>query len=494
MPKSPTSSSRRKDLSLSTLSRLDQQRKVRKVRYFLLIVSLGGLVTLWLKTSYSEMRSMLVTDGTRYLEILLKKMTTNNTSTIDSSPTATGAAPASSRTSSERSISENATSSVIPEQLSAIPEQLFEEHLYVRKTPIERLFWGPGLDAITAPPSHNSLQQGPNVAVCDFTRQTYSLHFPHSFQQLLRCFSWWQIPENQHKQPVLYVEDMPRPKMNYLISFFNVLRQQLNVTVDETHQYKNYSVRTHAHCSSCRQFVVDEDIGPSKSHQEPYAMRNPQDAEILREATWRYVNLTEPLVKAGCSSGAASSTSRNNHRPATSPNPVIGFLNREATSGRHVTNHHDIMDSIRQHKFDGLDPGAPQLQINYLSSFDGKSFEEQVAFMAQTDILIGPHGAQLTSVAFQPTCGGLVELFPKGYYMPSFFGTLARSTGHYHYSIYAGQNLAEEGAFYMSRQRYRGQARSLNITADPHAVLQSVQGLITRWQNCCQRTPHHFAD
>jgi hypothetical protein len=73
--------------------------------------------------------------------------------------------------------------------------------------------------------------------------------------------------------------------------------------------------------------------------------------------------------------------------------------------------------------------------VLYLDSFDNKTFSEQLKCMSQGDILISPRGPQLTSIAFLPKCGGILELFRRGHHFPQPFGTLASASGHHHLSL-----------------------------------------------------------
>jgi len=55
------------------------------------------------------------------------------------------------------------------------------------------------------------------------------------------------------------------------------------------------------------------------------------------------------------------------------------------------------------------------------------SFAEQVRDMRRTDIVIAPHGAGQTNVAFMRPCSILIEVTPFGY--KSLFGPLFVETG-----------------------------------------------------------------
>ena len=182
--------------------------------------------------------------------------------------------------------------------------------------------------------------------------------------------------------------------------------------------------------------------------------------------------------------------------------PIIGFLNREKKS-RRVTNYADIIKAVEEEFYNYYPNSNSNItnnnnntnnigvsssnNVHYMKSFDGLSFVDQIKYMNQIDILIGPHGAQLTSIAFMSECSGILELFPEGYYIPEYFGTLARSTGHYHTSYYTGNidNRTEEVKAGLLSYQTRSKARSRNIdNANPNIIIYGVKKLISYWQSC----------
>jgi len=84
----------------------------------------------------------------------------------------------------------------------------------------------------------------------------------------------------------------------------------------------------------------------------------------------------------------------------------------------------------------------------HVTFFENKTFEEQVQFFRNTDILISPHGAQLTGLMFMSSsssstsssnsksCKQVMELFPKNYAIPYYFGSLAIQSGISHSYVY----------------------------------------------------------
>jgi hypothetical protein len=113
--------------------------------------------------------------------------------------------------------------------------------------------------------------------------------------------------------------------------------------------------------------------------------------------------------------------------------------------------------------------------------------------MSSIDILVSPHGAQVTNGAFIPTCGGIIEIFPTGYWAPHYFGSLARCTGHYHYSIYTGNasTIDEDVSYYMTTSfETRSYARTFNINVtDINSILNGIRILTNRWIECCHDQP-----
>ena len=124
---------------------------------------------------------------------------------------------------------------------------------------------------------------------------------------------------------------------------------------------------------------------------------------------------------------------------------------------------------------------------------------DQISYMNTIDILIGPHGAQFTSIPFLSECSGILELFPIGYYIPTFFGSLSRSTGHYHISYYTGSTTNNNNITSINNRVHarneeirvghqtlqtRKVSRRKTIIADPNIIIHSVKKLISYWQSC----------
>jgi hypothetical protein len=350
------------------------------------------------------------------------------------------------------------------------PPMKFEEGLYERSSSLDKIF------AVSDPSTNytvSSLLEANNTAaVCNFRQVGSWTGFPHTFQQLLRCVSWWNVEENKNKQPILVIWNVPSTS-SWTRAFLEIFQKQWNIILDRNATYQSISV-----------YGQSPSITSIKAPSS-FEVASPTDAEAMRQSFWAYYNnqtissRPQRLRTGGCPS--ANTTLTNKDKKSK---PVIAFLNREIQSGRHVVNYQEILDFLRDH--------FPSHDIRYLSSFDGTSFDDQVTFMSNIDILIGPHGAQLTNIAFMPQCGGILEIFGKGYYIPHYYGSLARSTGHYYYNVYTGTSIVKETNYYM-RGKHRYEARRFNMTVDDlPGVVTTVEALIERWQKCCERGARPF--
>ncbi|CAB9501648.1 expressed unknown protein [Seminavis robusta] len=94
-------------------------------------------------------------------------------------------------------------------------------------------------------------------------------------------------------------------------------------------------------------------------------------------------------------------------------------------------------------------------------------------FMSEVDIVMGPHGQQFLTSMFMPQCGSLFEFFPREYYVPNWYGSLAALFGKNHFFTYGG-------AYPHMRSR---ETKSYNASAD--AVLRVTEAMVERWHSCC---------
>jgi Glycosyltransferase 61 len=313
-------------------------------------------------------------------------------------------------------------------------------------------FVGPGLD-------DHDWTNHTTAAVCMFkAHKLNSLHFPHAMEQLYACFSWWQ--SHPTKESIMLI---PRRierhlyKIPFLNGFLRALQDTFQVSIVDNHSDPAVSVWA-----------------------GPFRVRSPADFTVLRNGILNS-KIFQPLLPA--TQPRPLNRTLGGRRDCEALIPRISILNRAGV--RSLVNAPSIGNEIQSKLL--------QDQNVSIFFFEGKSFEEQVQMFASTDIIISPHGAQLTGLPFAPPCGSLLELFPPNFLHHDYFGALASSAGlDYHYMrIDSGENvfssLRTNGSGHLSLMR-RTAFRRVNLCPSPDGVVDAVQVLIDRWHQCiCRR-------
>jgi hypothetical protein len=158
------------------------------------------------------------------------------------------------------------------------------------------------------------------------------------------------------------------------------------------------------------------DVGamvPRVTARDPFALAAVNDARAFRALVAPNAADRDPLLNCDAT-----------------PPPRIAILNRQKT--RHIVDAPALAKAISR----ALDRVAADIPVVY---FEDRTFADQMQFMAHTDIVISPHGAQLTSIIAMPPCGGLLEIYPPNYYPVSFFASLADASGILHQTMYLGR-------------------------------------------------------
>ena len=136
--------------------------------------------------------------------------------------------------------------------------------------------------------------------------------------------------------------------------------------------------------------------------------------------------------------------------------------------------------------------------------FEGKTFEEQARFFRDVDLLVSGHGAQLTGLMFmadsssRPTlsstssdgpgprsCKHVLELYPKNYAIPAFFGSLAVQLGIRHSYLYYGPSeVMPWQRIVSSTYEERNAARKFNFCPNINDLVRAIADLVINWYRC----------
>jgi len=269
------------------------------------------------------------------------------------------------------------------------------------------------------------------TATCRFNHaHRYSSHFPHTMQQLYRCLSWWNA--NNGTKVLL---DPPSGASPFVAGALDLFR--------------NMGVTLTKNATGLAPVQVKDDVD---FNWIGYRLHSPNDMARLRESAANHMGL--------------------HYESCNDKQPRVTILNRSVRKLKNAT------------KWQSLLTSALRVPVNLIDSMDGLTFEEQVQIMADTDILISPHGAQLTSLPFLPRCAHVYEIFPVGYLLPEYFGSLAAASGHTHHYIYPTTEEPE-----METQELRNRARRRRVCVSDAAIhehiLPGIVDQVEKWRSCC---------
>jgi hypothetical protein len=304
-----------------------------------------------------------------------------------------------------------------------------------------------------APPARHPNNDGSTTsAVCEFVVKENAVHFAHSMQQLYGCFSYWQTYHDAGRRlPILILSNKVHAQLKknaFIKGFLKVLKVELKVQIMTKPNYME------AHGGNNQTVIQTIDVpgGYILSH-----------AETLNQLLQRHYNLSSIATR---SCGVT---------------PRIAILNRRKSVGRSIVNAPKLVDALSNYT-----KNSEIIPIDY---FEGRSFQEQVSFFRNVDILLSPHGAQLTGLPFMSgstSCSQLIEVFPKHYALPSFYGSLATNSGTGYAYVYLSRHSwkLEEQAQSLS---HRIQARATNLCPAPSVIQEAMQTMVDNWRDCCRQ-------
>lgn len=298
-----------------------------------------------------------------------------------------------------------------------------------------------------------------NEAACYFSVGSAPYqHFPHGMQNLYRCWAFWKEQDlissslsTKPLQKTLYFpQPFPRSRMNrYWGGIVDDLIASINLTIVQPDPAelgpKNWTSE-----------LAKNGIGYTFVGGGAFSFLKEEHCTSLRQTLL-------PLH------------SSIQIKPCFHRRPQLIFLNRRS-GARSIINGNDLYTAL-------LDLNIANVSLVH---FDDKSFEEQIKTYAESDILVSPHGAQMTGLFMMPKCGSFVEIFPAGFGV-SYFQTLMRSCGlNRRYVHLGGGNMLNETQQNMRTREGRSRARDRPLCVNITMVVDAVKGSIEDWSRCCQ--------
>jgi Glycosyltransferase 61 len=376
-------------------------------------------------------------------------------------------------------------------------------------------------------------------------------HFPHTMQIMFRCWSWWYgqwwrqvvssslllsssttTRRNSHllllgntddRQPLpssfifavpsnwtlpYLTEQTPYP---YNRGFFNAIQEFANVSIqlmpspitladatktDSTDHHSSATTSTTSTTSSTTPAPNNKIVRPYLHPDFPFQGQSPDHFHALRD-----------IILAGLEQRQQQqqrhkrpfSTAQQNPNPYA-PLPRIAIVNREGS--RKILNALEIAHEVESRlsawtRVKAEEPASvvpPPTTTTRLSirivTMEDWSFEEQIQFFSTVDVLISPHGAQLTSIPFLPNGASVLEVFPLGYEQHAFFGTLAAICGVTHAYTYLSQgDRNQEVQAGMINLPTRIQRRSAQLCPALTDLSDFIVTLVEQWQERQRQPP-----
>ena len=340
------------------------------------------------------------------------------------------------------------------------------------------------------------------LAICRFNEHQQEVnHFPHVMQHLYMCYTFWQ--NNPSKIPVLYLKK-PRGKEKmsrifsqnpFLNGFVELLTSQLNMKIfahgEVAHWLQTNTTKLDDTGASRPSQLENETINLGNDNHGINFTFHEMDKPVgyvlshvdsLNRIVQKHFDFEEREKPK-------STTPFLRDDGTQCPVPKIGILNRKASFGRSIENAESLLQRIRSEFFPEQDAGASSPAV--VTHFEGQSFQHQVQFFHDIDMLISPHGAQLIGIPFMANkpCTRMIELFPHNYLVPDYFGTLAVDSGIEYSYIYVSYYSATEGQNEAGRiapetSRTRGAARQQNLCLDPDILIGALRDAIRDWCKC----------
>lgn len=347
----------------------------------------------------------------------------------------------------------------------------------------------------------------------------FSIHIAHAFQYLAACWSYWQYWLEQAEEgnnvgaitPVLYFDkdhpSFPSPTSQMIklkngtetadFSFdsgFAKLasnRQHLQsmhglllMLYDWGLVFRHDHINKEEVVNTCVTFTI----------QNGYAMLHPRHGAELRKLGLAW---TRGQVKRHDKFYAKSHIEHEKEQPLVAspsdllPTPQITILNRQGN--RRLLNQDVIVKAINQEIYqphNDKKKRRPEMQTR-VAYFESSSFDDQLLSMQETDILISPHGAQLTMIPFlsgqtNGKCAAMHELFPPMLCIPYFFSSLAHHTGIRHsYTSFDNSTTTTVTETCQCDWADRFTYRPMDMCPAPlDRMMDTVRQLIKEWQDC----------
>jgi hypothetical protein len=331
-------------------------------------------------------------------------------------------------------------------------------------------------------------------------------HFAHAMEQIYLCLDYWiGATDRQNLPKQLYLlfnaTDQAQPwkmgieKTPFLKGVMDVLETQLRLqqmTLQDFMRTKGLTIDTGHPTDYTPQSMIDA----IPTFRDPLGGFLFQSTHAWNDMVAKHYQITTRPVQ----------------RNDTCTLPRIRILSRKTT--RRIINADRIAKMLNGRTIHALHKQENivlrNVQVEY---FENTDFVQQFQTLQNTDILITSHGAQLTGLPMmvEPTavatgngtyvtCKQLLELYPKNYAIPYYFGSLAVQSGIAHSYMYLQdeqdgrlehENDNDPTILFPWENRNadtyeeRRQSRQVSLCPDTNVMVEAIIELVRDWHTCC---------
>eukprot|EP00668_Euglena_longa_P005155 GGOE01006057.1.p1 GENE.GGOE01006057.1~~GGOE01006057.1.p1 ORF type:complete len:381 (+),score=103.49 GGOE01006057.1:44-1186(+) len=288
-----------------------------------------------------------------------------------------------------------------------------------------------------------------------FCSGNFHPHWPHTTDLVYNC--WYFFEKHPNAKKVMF---SPIPNLA------ESLMEKMNVL--------NISVLREMPPPACTNDVVFQRRSSGRSgwhNDEPGSnFISVESASTLRRHLLRHLR----------SRGLRPRFSRAVHNGAPHHAPQeqikIGILNRRGS--RRLLNPELVFEAFANH--------TRRIEIHTLDDMmDLPTFESQCLWMNEMDIIISPHGAQLTNLVCALPCTVVVEAFSPQYFIPGFFNPFSAALRLETFGVYMGADgYTDTDACYLQQECQR--AARLKHVRMPDVFRQMPPLLFNAWHKCCK--------
>ena len=346
------------------------------------------------------------------------------------------------------------------------------------------------------------------LAICRLDMRAeagWMVHFPHVMQHLYTCYSFWM--DNPSKLPVMlpvgkskWTVARRHSQNPFLKGFVEILESELGVQIFDQTELDEWLLK--------HNFTIPVQENASVKGENRLVPVHPKMVEFARPLGYVFSHASK-LNKMVISHYGMKHEQIIDKHERSKTHLKIGFLNRMETSGRSILNAKELVQFIEsdipktmnasEDSWLRFPPFAQVSSTVALEYFEGKNtLQEQIQFFNSIDILVSPHGAQLTGLPFMANkkCTQLIEFFPDRYFMPDFYGSLAIDSGIGYSHVYFSPETVEEQSRKYSTAVFqrivappipvRTKHRAQNLCVDTFLVIEAIQQAIHDWAKCQQ--------